>query len=163
MSASSEIHELISVVRKHAGKLAGIRSELEAALREEIATMGKTGRSALIPAGLIENYYTCLETAMVRVSQYFENNLPAARRHSELLRKMTLRIEGVRVELFDDNTHDRLVELMKFRHFRRSYYETEYDWDRIDYLVSVLAKAHPDVIAGMDRFVDFLHACAEER
>ena len=95
MSASAEIRELASVVRKHRDKLERIQADLVAALENEIATIGRTGRTALIPAGLLENYYTCLETVMLRVSQHFENNLSADRWHSELLKKMTLRIEGV--------------------------------------------------------------------
>ena len=156
MSASAEIRELASVVRKHRDKLERIQADLVAALENEIATIGRTGRTALIPAGLLENYYTCLETVMLRVSQHFENNLSADRWHSELLKKMTLRIEGVRVELFDEATYNRLLDLLKFRHFRRYYFETEYDWDRIDYLISLLNKAHPDVVAGMEHFLDFL-------
>jgi hypothetical protein len=93
---------------------------------------------------------------MVRISQYFENNLEQHRWHADLLKKMTLRIEDVRVALLDDETYTRLVELLKFRHFRRYYYETEYDWDRIDFLVTLLRKAHPAVLNGIDRFLGFL-------
>ncbi len=55
-----------------------------------------------IYSGLLENHYTCLQTIMLRVSQYFESNLDPARWHDDLLEKMRLRIENVRVELFDD-------------------------------------------------------------
>lgn len=154
--SESEVQELASVIRKHQANLESIYSDLESALREEIATIGRTGRSALIPAGLLENYYTCLETIMLRVSQHFENNLDPARWHADLLEKMRLRLENVRVELFDDKTYARLLELLRFRHFRRYYFETEYDWDRLDYLVTILGKAHPAVVAGLSRFLAFL-------
>ena len=64
-------------------------------------------------------------------------------------------------ELIDDPTHRRLSELLKFRHFRRYYFELEYDWDRIDYLITTVRTAHPGVLAGIDRFVAFLRALKE--
>ena len=156
MNGASELRELISEIRKTCSTLERIYGDLQSALRDDIGVIGRTGRSALIPAGLLENYYTCLETSMLRISQRFENNLDPSRWHAELLRKMTLRIEGIRVEVFDDATYARLVELLKFRHFRRYYFEVEYDWDRIDFLVTVLGKAHPEVLGGLTRFVEFL-------
>lgn len=156
MNGASEIRELVAEIRNTCDTLERIHGDLQSALRDDIVALGRTGRSALIPAGLIENYYTCLETSMLRISQRFENNLDPSRWHAELLRKMTLRIEGIRVEVFDGPTYRRLVELLKFRHFRRYYYEIEYDWDRIDFLVTLLAKAHPEVLNGLTRFVEFL-------
>ena len=46
-----------------------------------LAQLGRTPISALIVAGLLENYYTCLETIFLRISQSFENNLNSARWH----------------------------------------------------------------------------------
>ncbi|MFW5744052.1 MAG: hypothetical protein ACOC2D_12325 [Spirochaetota bacterium] len=162
MNGASEIRELIAEIRNTYARLERIHGDLHSALRDDIAALGRTGRSALIPTGLLENYYTCLETSMLRISQHFENNLDPSRWHAELLRKMTLRIEGIRVEVFDEPTYRRLVELLKFRHFRRYYYEIEYDWDRIDYLVAILEKAHPAVLDGLTRFIEFLEQVEHE-
>ena len=41
-------------------------------------------------ATLIESNYTCAETILLRISQYFENSLSDQRRHKDLLEKMTL-------------------------------------------------------------------------
>jgi hypothetical protein len=97
MSASSEIRELVAEIRSTCSTLERVHDDLQSALRDDIAALGRTGRSALIPAGLLENYYTCLETSMLRVSQHFDNNLDPSRWHAELLRKITLRIEGIRI------------------------------------------------------------------
>ena len=64
--SGNEVEELASVIRKHQANLERIYADLQSALRDEIVTIGRTGRSALIPAGLLENYYTCLETIMLR-------------------------------------------------------------------------------------------------
>ena len=158
MSGSTELLELISTIRRNRETLVSIHASLEGALSDVIPAIGRTSTSALIPAGLIENYYTCLETVMLRISQHFENNLAADRWHADLLDKMRIEIDGLRIPLVDDETYARLVELLKFRHFRRYYFELEYDWDRLDYLVGALRKAHPSVLAGIDRFQAFLSA-----
>ena len=82
---------------------------------------------------MLENYYTCLETIFLRISQSFENHLESARWHNDLLQKMTLETEGVRTAAVSDEAFPPLFELLKFRHFKRYYFELEYDWDRLDY------------------------------
>ena len=131
---------------------------MESALDDEIAQLGRTPISALIVAGLLENYYTCLETIYLRISQSFENKLEAARWHNDLLQKMTLEIEGVRTAAVSDDAFSPLFELLKFRHFKRYYFELEHDWDRLDYLVTKLRQAHPLVTRDLERFVRFAAA-----
>ena len=160
MNEATRTRELVGILRKNRAILRSIYDTCERALKEEISTIGRTSTSALIPAGLLENYYTCLETMVLRISQHFENSLLPERWHADLLEKMTIRIEGTRIELIDQEAHSRLVELLKFRHFRRYYFEMEYDWDRIDFLITVLRKAHPAVLAGIDRFLEFLGSLA---
>ena len=93
---NDQINELLAIVSDHRARLDRIANSLETALSNEIVTLGRTERSALIVTGLLENYYTCLETIFLRVSQFFENNLSPARWHGDLLEKMSIRIGGVR-------------------------------------------------------------------
>jgi hypothetical protein len=71
---------------------------------------------------------------------------------------MTIQIEGVRIPAVSESNQGNLIELLKFRHFRRYYFEVEYDWDRLDFLVRKLEQAHPMVQADMERFLKFLRA-----
>jgi hypothetical protein len=48
---------------------------------------------------------------------------------------MTLQIPGLREKVLSDKTSRDLGELLKFRHFKRYYFEFEYDWDCIDFLL----------------------------
>jgi hypothetical protein len=64
---------------------------------------------------------------------------------------MTLHIEGIREQVLSDRTAPLLSELLKFRHFRRYYFEFEYDWDRIDFLRKKLEQARPVVERDLDR------------
>ena len=152
---SEEIRELIALIRAHLQRLEGVCQSVESALDEEIEQLGKTPMSALIVAGLLENYYTRLETIFLRISQSFENRLEPARWHNDLLRKMTLEVEGVRAAAVSEEAFSSLFELLKFRHFKRYYFELEYDWDRLDFLVTKLRQVHPLVIRDLERFVRF--------
>jgi len=155
---SEGIPELLAQIRAHRRRLEAVYRSMESALDGEIAQLGRTPISALIVAGLLENYYTCLETIYLRISQSFENRLEAARWHNDLLQKMTLEIEDVRTAAVSDEAFSPLFELLKFRHFKRYYFELEYDWDRLDYLVTKLRQAHPLVTRDLDRFVRFAAA-----
>ena len=155
---SEEIPELVALIRTHRRRLEAVYRSMESALDGEIVQLGKTPMSALIVAGLLENYYTCLETIYLRISQSFENKLDPARWHNDLLQKMALEIEGVRTAAVSEETFSPLFELLKFRHFKRYYFELEYDWDRLDFLVTKLRQAHPLVTRDLERFVRF--ACA---
>ena len=64
MNASTS--ELTALIRQNRERLETIRSSIDEALDQEIAQLGKTERSALIIAGLLENYYTCAETCASR-------------------------------------------------------------------------------------------------
>ena len=155
---SEGIPELLAQIRAHRRRLEAVYRSMEGALDDEIAQLGRTPISALIVAGLLENYYTCLETIYLRISQSFENRLEAARWHDDLLQKMTLEIEDVRTAAVSDEAFSPLFELLKFRHFKRYYFELEYDWDRLDYLVTKLRQAHPLVTRDLERFVRFAAA-----
>ena len=147
-----------AAVELHQRRLGAVHDTLEKALRDEIRRLGKTPVSALIIAGLLENYYTCLETIFLRISQHFENRLGPDRWHQDLLQKMTLEIEGVRVAALSEAASAPLLELLRFRHFKRYYFELEHDWDRLDFLVAKLRQAHPLVTRDLGRFREFMAA-----
>jgi len=71
--------------------------------------------------GVAENYF-------LRISKYFENNLPADRWHRALVEKMALDIPGVRPALLKGPEQKRdVLELMKFRHRMRNLYGEDLD------------------------------------
>ena len=135
----------------------GLR-RFEKALTNEIPRLGRTAVSALIIAGLLENYYTCLETIFLRISQHFENRLGSDRWHTDLLQKMTLEIKGARVAAVSEAAFPPLLQLLQFRHFKRNYFELEHDWDRLDFLVGKLRQAQPLVTRDLQRFGRFMSA-----
>ena len=147
---------LISLINKNLKLLEKLFSSMDKVYKEDLKKVGKTNTSALMVAGLLENYYKCLETIFFRISQFFENNLIKDQWHRDLLEKMTLEIEGVRIAAVSEENYTKLIEILKFRHFRRYYFELEYDWDRLEFLRKKLIEAHPVVKKDLKRFIEFL-------
>jgi len=150
---ADDLDTLKAHIRKHSTMLDELRTELQAAIEHDVPMIGRTPRAALLIAGLVENYYTCSETIFVRISRFFENNIPAEHWHKELLSRMSLEYSGIRPKVICNQTEIHLSELMRFRHFRRYYFGTAYDWTRIDELAARLGILHP---ALMQEFSDFL-------
>ena len=148
--------ELMGILDKQCGIAERLFGSINDAMAEDVPKLGRTGNAAVMIAGLLESYYTCLETAFMKISQYFENNLDAARWHVDLLNKMALKIEGVRIPAVSETAFGPLLELQKFRHFKRYYFSLEYDWDRIDFLLLKLREVHPIIKKDLARFREFL-------
>ncbi|MFA5205820.1 MAG: hypothetical protein WC708_15595, partial [Lentisphaeria bacterium] len=126
--------------------------------RHDLPKLGRGPSAAIVVAEILENVYTCAETLFMRISQAFENHLPPDRWHRELLARMTLRIDGLRENVLEDDTLACLLELMKFRHFRRYYFEFDYDWDRLDFLLKKYGALHSLLPRDLERFDQFLAA-----
>jgi hypothetical protein len=71
--------------------------------------------------GVLENYF-------LRVSKFFENDLPGDRWHKPLVEKMALEIPGVRPALLTEEPLKRhALELLRFRHLFRDMYGEDLD------------------------------------
>jgi|SRR3989339_1189962 len=112
----AEIEKITRILRKTADFLIATETS-------ELVQTGKTPAAAIMMAGILENYYTALETLFLKISQYFENNLPPEKWHMELLSRMTLAVTGLRERVISDETRMHLLELLRFRHFKRYYFE----------------------------------------
>jgi len=133
-----------------------IVSQYDEFLETDFPTLGQKNTSAIVVAELLVDYYTCLETLFLRISQFFENNLSTDRWHADLLEKMTLNIDGVRIPAISPEANQALGELMRFRHFRRYYFELEYDWDKLTFLQKKLAVARTIIPQNLANFRGFL-------
>ena len=111
---------------------------------------------AMIVTQALTNYYTCLETLFLRISKFFENNLDNEQWHRSLLEKMTLEIEGVRPKAIGDYVYFGLLELLKFRHFSRYYFEMDYDWDKLRFLLKKFQEIRVRIRTDLSNFDEFL-------
>lgn len=156
MSINEQVAELDARIGKTKSLLSRIDAEYDAFMSEDFTRMGRKNTSAMVIAELMVDYYTCLETCFLRISQFFENNLSQDRWHADLLEKMTLRIENSRDAVVSDASAAALGELLKFRHFRRYYFELDYDWDKLEYLQKVYHRVRQQVPVELAEFQTFL-------
>ena len=142
-----------------ANRILALAAELDAALPvldrinrfyDEFHQRSETRRStenAIIVSDVFVSFYTCVETAFLRISQFFENALDSSRWHEQLLRAMTRTIPSVRERVISDASYAALSELRRFRHFKRYYFAFDYDWGAIgagSLQVPGLPRAGPD-------------------
>ncbi len=152
MSGPNEARLLASEIAKNRGILTGLSGELDEALRDDLPKLGRTQRAAIMVAGIIESYYTCTETVFLRISQFFENSLRPERWHTDLLDHMTLEVPEVRPRVISPETFSDLSELMRFRRFKRYYFNLAYDWERLDAIVQRLERVHAKLDKELEAF-----------
>lgn len=76
----------------------------------------------------LHNLYCAFEDLLKIVAAFFENQVAdESRYHAELLRRMSLVVEGVRPAFISEKTYRLLDNLRSFRHFFRHAYAYELD------------------------------------
>jgi hypothetical protein len=137
-------------------------NELYAQYRQNFIDTDKRDiRDAVLLSDILCNTYTCIETILFRISRVFENQLDPDRWHKELLRKMHIDIPGVRRAVLSKASYQLLDELRRFRHFKRYYYDVNYDWSKLEYLQTVYLKVMPLIKDELNNYASFLMQCAE--
>jgi hypothetical protein len=124
--------------------------------------LGQTTASAIVFSQIFIDYYTCIETFLFRCSQTFENNLEQEKWHKSLLQKMSLDIPNIRPAIVRKETFEMLDELLRFRHFRRYYFNFSYDWDKIDLLSRKYDNLHDYILEDIQNFKTFLNQLLED-
>lgn len=115
-------------------ELEGDATEIERVLAHNREAWERVSAGASGPVDLgalaftIHTIYGVLENYFLRISKFFENNLPANRWHRELVEKMTLDIPGLRPALITNvNEKSQVLDLVRFRHRVRNLYGEDLD------------------------------------
>lgn len=148
--------ELIGVIKNHKEILRKLYSRINENYSVDSTCEEWNWQRGLIAAGLFENYYTCAETIFLRIAQFFENNLDADRWHSHLLEKMSIKIEGTRPAVLSLKTANSFQELRRFRHFKRYYFELDYDKNKILFIYKLITELHHLFTGELDIFLNLL-------
>jgi hypothetical protein len=144
----AEIRESLAVLERIEGFLVDYQ--------EEKLSENPGLEEAMVVTQSLTNYYTCLETLFLRISRFFENSLDREQWHRSLLEKMTLEIEDFRPRVIGRDVYLVLLELLKFRHFARYYFELDYDWDKLRFLLKKFNWVRSEVRLNLVEFDRFL-------
>ena len=161
MRENELVAELVEETRKSRIMLGKIDSFYQEFKNNDLTLLGKKRASAIVMAEIMVDFYTCVETLFLRIAQFFENTLRKDNWYSDLLHKMTLEIEGARKAVISDQTYSILLEFLKFRHFKRYYFEFDYDWDKLEFLEKKYRQVQPLLEEDLKNFEDFLNKLRE--
>jgi len=162
MNAPLDIVVLISEIsegREVSSRIYRLIAEHYASLPREMSS--RTFKDSIVLADLLSRLYTCAETYFLRIARFFGNGIDPDKWHSDLLKRMAGPIEGVRPTVISSKPYAALDELRRFRHFHRYYFEMDYEWQRLEFLMSMLEDAWVPYNSDMDAFVTFLRQLAE--
>jgi hypothetical protein len=156
-----------------ADRIAALAAEIDAALpvldrisefydrfHRQPGGADRSVENAIIVSDVMVSFYTCLETAFQRISQFFENALDDARWREQLLRAMTWTVPEVRERVISNATFSALSELRRFRHFKRYYFSFDYDWDRLELVRSKYLACRVPVRRELAAYSDYLQRLA---
>lgn len=111
----------------------------------------------------LHNLYNAIEDLFKIIAGAFENSVTdLSQWHTELLRRMTLDISGVRPALLSQESADLLNELRAFRRFFRHVYSQSLDLARVEQNVRVARKAKPPLARDAAQFLAALGLQGEE-
>ncbi|MBI4475902.1 MAG: hypothetical protein HY654_01945 [Acidobacteria bacterium] len=98
----------------------------------------------------LARFYNVVEQMALRVAKIFENAIDDEKGwHTELIRRLSIRISGVRPPLFPENLRQPLQELRGFRHMVVHAYDLEVDPEKLALTLKYaqkVAEALPDVV-----------------
>jgi hypothetical protein len=75
---------------------------------------------------------------------------------------MLFEVPDYRPAVISELTHRVLMEFLKFRHFTRYYFELDYAWDKLRYLIKKFNEVHGIVRAEIEAFDHHLMQLAEK-
>jgi hypothetical protein len=146
-----------------------LASELKADVDVVVAAIDLAGRrwAEGTPSGHdsaahhLSRAYNVIEQLALRVARVFENNIDDQRGwHTELIRRLSIRIEGVRPPLFTDPLRQPLQELRGFRHVFVHAYDLTVDPEKLGLILKyahVVRDQIPDLVSA------FVAAVADEQ
>ena len=135
-------------------KLALINKELEQALGKlnvDDRQIPLYDRAAI--GYFLHNFYNGCENIFRSIARFFENDLTPDTWHADLLKRMTLSIQGFRPAVIDEELYHILNEFRGFRHIFRHSYAFELNWERERIVAEKMTRAVDMVTRQVKNFL----------
>jgi hypothetical protein len=105
-----------------------------------------------------QQLYTAIEDIFIRIAKTFENTIEDLQKfHTELLKRMSIEINGHRPAVIGDDTFIYLNKLRAFRHFIRHAYDYELDKDELILLQKKIKENSVALFNDIEQFENFLN------
>ncbi len=133
---------------------------------EGIAELSQEKPGVIVVSGLasqVHSFYSGLEKIFDLIAEHIDRFEPSSKVwHKELLKQMTLEIQGVRPAVLTKELADVLGDYLEFRHFFRHNYGFDIDWDELKPKAENLKATFDKVEAAFQRFFAFLQAASAQ-
>lgn len=148
---AAEVYSDLEAVAKISGKVQSLVEEIS----------HKTGpvedRDMMSVAAYLHHFYTGLESIFERISRDFDGGVSKrGDYHRELLRSMTIEIDGVRPRVISPEMAEELDDYRKFRHLFRHAYAGELRWKKMGHLAENAGAIYTLVETSLKGFVSFV-------
>ena len=116
-----------------------------------------------IIGSILHDYYTCIEKIFRKIAKEVDGELPSGSAwHMNLLDRMELSIESIRINVICNKTKVILSDYLRFRHIFRNVYGFQLDWDKLKHLVENLEENTLLFQKDISDFIIFLKKLEKE-
>ena len=130
--------------------------DIYALLEKKIVVLGKQGIGPEMVESTgywLHNLYCAFEDLFKLVTGFWENNVPTdGEFHIHLLKRMLVRVEGIRPALLSEESYRCLNEVRGFRHAFRHAYSYGLDEERVAFLLRRVLGKRDVVMTDLKRF-----------
>jgi hypothetical protein len=142
----------LSELDHQVGRIVRIFSILES--KQALLSGGAVSSEQVESTGYwLHNLYSAFEDLFKIVAGFWENSIQPDRGfHANLLKRMLLRIEGVRPPVISEGSFLILSELKGFRHVFRHAYSYELDDERVRFLLRRVLERKEGLLNDLDQF-----------
>lgn len=106
---------------------------------------------------ILHDFYTCIEKIFRKIAIEMDEELPKGLSwHSELLERMNLNIEDVRIKVIKKDMKRKLYEYLRFRDVFRNVYGFDLKWEKMKHLVIDLEKVFNEIESSIEKFLNFI-------
>lgn len=154
----ARLKRLLADIKHDLAAVAGLATQIKI-LNDEIN--GKPGpladRDMMLMAAYLHHFYTGLESMLERISQNIDGGIgKRGDYHRELLRSMTMEIDGIRPRVITPDLMDELDDYRGFRHMFRHAYAGELRWKKMSHLAENAEIIYSLMETSLQRFNVFL-------
>jgi len=101
----------------------------------------------------LHSFYNGCENIFKSIARFFENDLLSKSWHSDVLKRMTLEIEGYRPAVINQELYRLLDDFRGFRHKFRYSYSFELDWEKEVLVAKKLPRTHSLLKKNIGSFI----------
>lgn len=154
----SRLKKLVADINNDLKAITKLTINIQTVLEEVRVKSGPVSdRDMMLLAAFLHHFYTALESVMNRISLVFDGGIDkSGDYHRELLKSMTIEIEGVRPQVFSIEFAEELDDYRRFRHMFRHAYAGELRWKKMGHLAENINTIYIILESNLMKFTLFI-------